>query len=77
MVGVYNRLRGVKCEVGTCFTDAAFTEFITVIPNDPALKSERHNIDVVLCRHHDEQFQAIGLDGIMTAHGDTITETVR
>lgn len=72
MTGIVNRLPGVKCEVGTCFTDAAFTQFITVIPWDPALKDDRREIDIVLCRRHDEQFQRDGLAGIGTAHGDQI-----
>ena len=72
MNGILNRLPGVKCEVGDCFTDAVFTEFITVIPGDPALKHERHSIDIVLCRRHDERFQRDALAGIVTAYGDQI-----
>lgn len=72
MIGVFNRLAGTKCEVGTCFLDAAFTERIRVIPGSPALRDERHDIDIVLCRHHDDQFGLDGLVGIVTAYGDQI-----
>jgi hypothetical protein len=72
MIGVHNRLPHVVCEVGTCFVQAAFTEDITVIPGDPALKHERHHVDIVLCRRHEERFQRGGLTGIVTAYGDQI-----
>jgi hypothetical protein len=72
MIGVLNRLPGVKCEVGTCFSDAVSTEFVTVIPGDPALKDEHHNIDIVLCRPHEEQFRRDGLAGVVTAYGDEV-----
>ena len=77
MVGVMNRLPHVVCEVGTCFTAAAFTEYITVIPGDPALRDERHQIDLVLCHRHDADFERSGLVGVITAHGDEIVERVR
>jgi hypothetical protein len=35
MLGVLNRIPGAKCEVGPCLVDAAFTEYVTVIPWDP------------------------------------------
>lgn len=74
MVGVLNRVPHVVCEVGTCFTTAAFTEYIIVVPGDPALKNQRHAIDIVLCRRHDSEFQRNGLTGVITAYGDEIME---
>lgn len=74
MVGVLNRLPHVVCEVGTCFTTAAFTEYIVVAPGDPDLRNERHAIDIVLCHRHDADFQRSGLVGVITAYGDEITE---
>jgi len=74
MVGVLNRLPHVVCEVGTCFSAAAFTEYISVIPGNPDLRNERHAIDIVLCQRHDADFQRIGLVGVITAYGDEITE---
>ena len=47
MTGLLNRVPGVKCEVGTCFVQAAFTEYVTLIPGDPALEHERHQVDIV------------------------------
>ena len=75
MIGVHNRLRGVKCEVGTCFLDAGFTEYVLVIPGDRDLSHERHNIDIVLCYRHDQQFSRDGLSGVVTAYGDEIVPT--
>lgn len=72
MIGVHNRLRGVKCEVGTCFLDAVFTEYVLVIPGDRDLSHERHHIDIVLCYRHDQQFSRDGLSGVVTAYGDEI-----
>jgi len=77
MNGVFNRLPGTKCEVGTCYLDAAFTEHIRVIPGNQALRDERHDIDIVLCQRHDEQFRRDGLVGTVTAYGDQITERVQ
>lgn len=77
MIGIYNRLNGVPCEVGTCLWTATHTELVTVIPGNPRLKDERHAIDVVLCQRHDETFGENGLIGVVTAHGDTITESSR
>lgn len=74
MIGVLNRLPHVVCEVGTCFTTAACTEYTSVIPGDPALRDERHQIDIVLCQRHDSDFQRNGLVGTVTAYGDKITE---
>ena len=75
MIGVQNRLPGTRvCEVGTCYFTAAFTEYVNVIPGDPALRDQLHDTDVVLCQRHDEEFQANGLMGVVTAYGDTITE---
>ena len=73
MVGVSNRIAGVKCEVGTCFVTATHMEWTTVIPGDSSLRHERHRIDVALCRMHDAQFQDDGLNGVITAYGDEIT----
>jgi len=69
-----NRLPHVVCEVGTCFTTAVCTEYITVIPGNPDLRNERHPIDIVLCHRHDADFQRDGLVGVITAYGDEITE---
>jgi hypothetical protein len=77
MNGVPNRLPGVMCEVGTCYFRAAFTEHVNVIPGDPALRDQRHQIDVVLCQRPNEEFETDGLMGIVTAYGDTITEGSR
>jgi hypothetical protein len=77
MIGVVNRLPGVVCEVGNCNFTASFTEYVSVIPGAPALRDERHDIDVVLCQRHDEEFQANALMGVVTAYGDTITEGSR
>lgn len=74
MVGVFNRLPGVKCEISTCLWDASFTEHIAVIPGNPHLKNERHKIDIVFCRFHDEAFHLNELIGKITAHGDEIAE---
>ncbi len=75
MMGVFNRLPHAVCEVGTCFVAAAFTEEITVVPGDPALKDERHWIEV-LCRRHETEFQEGGLVGTITAYGDQIVGSV-
>lgn len=75
MIGVFNRLQHVVCEVGTCTWKASHTEHIMVVPGDPSLKNERHHIDVVLCERHDREFQETGLVGIVTAYGDTIAES--
>lgn len=77
MIGVINRLAGVKCEVGTCFLDATHTEDVVVIPGDPSLRDERHAINIVLCKRHDEEFQRSGLIGTITAYGDQIREDGR
>ena len=77
MIGVYNKLNGVIYEVGTRLWTATHTERVTVLPSDPRLKNERHAIDVVLCQRHDEDFLENGLIGVITAHGDTITERSR
>lgn len=75
MIGVMNRVsQHVICEVAPCTWKATHTEYVTVIPSDPRLRNERHAIDVVLCWRHDHEFNLNGLDGVMTAHGDTITE---
>ena len=73
MLGVLNRLPHVVCEVGTCFTAAAYTEYVTVIPGNPDLRNERHQIDIVLCRQHEMEFQQSGLRGTVTAYGDQVT----
>jgi len=76
MIGIQNRLLGTRvCEVGTCLMAAGFTEKIRVVPGNPALRDERHDTDIVLCQPHDEEFQANGLMGVVTAYGDTITES--
>jgi hypothetical protein len=72
MLGVTNRLPHVVCEVGTCFTVATCTEYVTVIPGNPALRNERHAVDIVLCQRHDSDFQLSALVGIITAYGDEI-----
>jgi hypothetical protein len=72
MIGVMNRVSHVICELAPCTWRATHTEYVTVIPGNPALKHERHAIDVVLCWKHDDEFHANGLDGVTTAHGDTI-----
>jgi hypothetical protein len=72
MIGVVNRIANVVCEVGTCFTVAAHTEYVTVIPGDPNLRNERHQIDIALCQRHDSDFQQNGLVGIVTAYGDRV-----
>ncbi len=77
MIGVMNRLQHVVCEVGVCTWTATHTEYVNVIPGDPALRHERHAIDIVLCRRHDEQFQRSGLVGVVTAYGDEIAEIGR
>jgi hypothetical protein len=77
MIGVLNRLPHVACEVGTCFTTAACTEYITVVPGNPDLRNERHQIDIVLCQRHDSEFQRNGLVGVITAYGDEVAERVR
>lgn len=69
---VSNRIPGVKCEIGTCLWDAAFTEHVIVIPGNPDMKHERHYIDIVFCRCHDEEFELNGLAGRITAYGDEI-----
>jgi len=74
MIGVLNRVPGAKCEVGTCFVDAAYTEEVTVIPGDPSLRHERHRMDVALCQCHGDQFRRGGLIGTLTAYGDRIAE---
>lgn len=74
MIGVTNRVSGVICEIGTCFVRATHSEDVVVIPWDPALRHERHTIDIVLCQRHDQQFQVDGLLGAMTAHGDEVAE---
>lgn len=70
MLGVLNRVAHVVCEVGTCFVEAAFTEYVHVIPGDPALRNERHQIDIVLCHEQENEFQRSGLLGTITAYGD-------
>lgn len=77
MVGVVNRISGAVCEVATCVVVAAFSEYVTVIPGDPALKDERHDVDVALCSRHENQFQQDGLARIVTAYGDQIVPLVR
>ena len=72
MTGIQNRLSGVVCEVGTCVLQAAFTEFVSVIPGNPELRDQRHEIDVVLCHRHDAEFQENRLIGTITAYGDKI-----
>jgi hypothetical protein len=72
MTGVKNRVPGVVCEVGTCFLQAAFTEFVRVIPGNPELRDQRHDIDLVLCHRHEAEFQENGLLGTVTAYGDEI-----
>jgi hypothetical protein len=57
-----------------CTWTATHTEYVSVIPGDPALRHERHDIDIVLCRKHDEEFQRSGLLGVVTAYGDEIAE---
>jgi hypothetical protein len=52
--------------------EAAFTENITVILGDPALKHERHHVDIVLCQRHEERFERDGLAGTITAYGDQV-----
>ena len=74
MVGVINRVPHVVCEVGTCFTVAAFTEYVTVIPSNPDLRDQRHQIDIVLCHQHETEYQRRGLVGTITAHGDEVAE---
>jgi hypothetical protein len=74
MTGVVNRIPGVVCEVGTCFVTAAYTEYVTVIPGNPDLRNERHQIDIALCGRHDAEFEATGLRGRITAYGDEIVE---
>ncbi len=76
MVGVINRIPHVVCEAGTCFSLAAFTEYVTVIPGNSDLRDQRHQIEVVLCRQHEAEFQRCGLIGTVTAHGDEIAERV-
>jgi len=71
-----NRLPHVVCEVGACFTAAAYTEYVTVIPGDPDLRNERHQIEIVLCRQHDAEFAVNGLHGIITAYGDEVVGQV-
>lgn len=72
MQGVVNRIPNAICEVGTCFTVAAFSEYVTVIPGNPDLRNERHQIDIALCRQHETAFQQSGLIGTITAHGDQV-----
>jgi hypothetical protein len=72
MTGVKNRVPGVVCEVGTCVLQAAFTEFVRVIPGNPELRDQRHDIDLVLCHRHEAEFQENGLLGTVTAYGDEI-----
>jgi len=72
MTGILNRIPGVKCEVGTCFAEAVCAEFVAVIPGEPALRDERHHIDVALCRPHDDILRRGGLIGALTAYGDRI-----
>jgi hypothetical protein len=74
MIGVINRIPGVICEVGTCLIRATHSEDVVVIPDNPALRHERHIIGVVLCQRHEEQFQQDGLIGTLTAYGDEISE---
>ncbi len=69
MTGVHNRLPGEVCEVGICFMRAAFTEYVSVIPGDAALKTERHQVDIVLCHQHERQFLNNRLAGTVTAYG--------
>jgi hypothetical protein len=77
MIGVINRLDGVVCEVGTCYVTATHSEDVTVIPWDPALRHERHAIDIVLCQRHDAEFHQNGLVGTVTAYGDEIAPGVQ
>jgi len=74
MFGVTNRIGKVVCEVGKCFLQAAYMEYVTVVPWNGNREQERCDIDVALCRRHDEQFQRDGLLGTITAYGDEITE---
>ena len=76
MVGVINRVPNVVCEVGTCFTVAAFTEYVFVIPASSDLRDQRHQVDIVLCHQHEDEFQQSGLIGTITAHGDEIARRV-
>lgn len=77
MIGIHTRLPGVKCEIGTCLVEAAYTENIIVIPGSRALRNERHSIDIVLCRRHDDQFNRDGLSGTITAYGDEIARELQ
>jgi hypothetical protein len=77
MPGISNQVPHLVCEVGTCFAQAVFIEGITVIHGDPALKHERHHVDIVLCHRHEERFQQDGLTGIVTAYGDQVAEPGR
>jgi len=77
MIGVLNRIPNVVCEVGTCVFPASFTEYVKVIPGNPALRHERHEIDIVLCSQHDRQFELDGLAGVVTAYGDQILHQER
>lgn len=76
MTGIHNRLPDMICEVGTCFKRASFSEWVTVIPGDPALRHERHQIDIVLCHQHEAEFQESGLLGTVTAYGDQVAERI-
>ncbi|HUD98255.1 MAG TPA: hypothetical protein VMR62_01685 [Bryobacteraceae bacterium] len=72
MIGVLNRLPHVVCEVGTRFAGTAFTELVTVIPGDPARKTERHLVDMVLCQRQESESKDTELIGIVTAYGEKV-----
>jgi len=74
--GVMNRLPNVVCEVGTCCWTATHMEYVTVFPWNGDPERERCDIDIALCRQHDQQFQRNGLIGTITAYGDKILERV-
>ena len=76
MIGTQNRLAHMICEVGTCFKQASFVECVVVIPGNPALRHERHQIDIVLCHQHEDEFQKSGLLGTFTAYGDQVAERI-
>ena len=72
MVGVLNRVPHMVFEVGTCFVEAAFTERISVIPGDLALRQERHQI--VLCDQHGADSKKSRLLGTITAYGEQVAQ---
>ena len=74
MLGVQNRIGKVVCEVGECCWTATHMEYVTVVPWDGDSERERCDIDIALCRRHDQQFQQHGLIGTITAYGDQVVE---